>query len=180
MATNPNDQLATMIANLAEKTGKSLEQWKPVIDAQTLDKHGLIVRYLKSEHAVTHGFANLIASKYLASDEAVNLVDAQYVGGKEHLREIYEAILKFATQLGSDVEVAPKKTSVSLRRNKQFALIVPATKKRVDLGLALKGEAPNGRLESYNSMCSHKIKIESIEQFDQEVKEWVSEAYSRC
>ena len=93
MATNPKDQLATMIANLAEKTGKSFDQWKPIIDAQKLEKHGLIVRYLKSEHAVTHGFANLIAAKYLESDEAGNLVDAQYVGGKEHLREIYEAIL---------------------------------------------------------------------------------------
>ena len=51
------------------------------------------------------------------------------------------------SKLGKDVEVAPKKAYVSLRRNKQFALIQPSTRTRVDLGLNLKGVEPEGRLE---------------------------------
>ena len=180
MPTNPNDQLATMIGNLAEKTGKTLEEWIPIVAETKLEKHGEIVKHLKSTHQVTHGFANLIASKYRESDQPQDLITAQYSGGKEHLKEIYDAIVEFATKLGGDVEIAPKKNSVSLRRNKQFALISPATKKRIDLGLALKGVEPTTRLETYNAMCSHRIRIESLEDFDKEAKAWVEQAYSCC
>ncbi len=180
MPTSPEKQLATMLANIPEKTGKPLDDWKAIIASNHLDKHSVIVKYLKSEHAVTHGFANLIASKALEGDTQVDLVDAQYAGGKEHLRELYEKIVVFANTLGSDVLIAPKKTSVSLRRNKQFALIVPATKTRVDLGLALKGEESTARLESYNAMCSHRIQLSTIEDFDDEAKRWMQVAYSRC
>ena len=68
---------------------------------------------------------------------------------------------------------------MSLRRKKQFALVTPATKTRIDLGLALKGDEPAGRLEAYNAMCSHRVRLESSAAFDGEVKAWMKEAYSR-
>ncbi len=180
MSASLEDQLATMLSNIPEKTGKSLDQWKVIIANNKLEKHGEIVKYLKSEHHVTHGFANLIAAKFLEKDVQVDQVTAQYSGGKEHLRELHDVIVEFVEKLGSDIEVAPKKTSVSLRRNKQFALIVPATNKRIDLGLALKGEEPTERLEIYNAMCSHRVRLESIEDFDEEVQGWIKKAYSQC
>jgi len=180
MSASPSDQLVTMLANIPEKTGKSLDEWKEIVTNAKLEKHGVIVKYLKSEHDVTHGFANLIATKFLDIGVQVDLVAAQYLGGKEHLRELHDLIVAFAEKLGSDVEVAPKKTSVSLRRNKQFALIIPATKKRIDLGLALKGEKPTERLETYNAMCSHRVRLESVEGFDKEVQNWVRKAYAKC
>jgi len=69
---------------------------------------------------------------------------------------------------------------VSLRRKKQFALITPATKTRIDLGLALKGEEAAGRLETYNAMCSHRVRIESSTDIDDQVRSWITEAYSRA
>lgn len=179
MAT-PEEMAASMIANMPEKTGKPLEDWLKIVAASQLDKHGKIVAMLKSDHAMTHGFANLVAAKALASDEPVDLVEAQYSGAKADLRPIYEAIVAFAKALGSDVEIAPKKASVSLRRKKQFALITPATKTRVDLGLALKGDEPAGRLEKGDAMCSHKVRLEAPEGFDAEVQGWISDAYSRA
>ncbi len=178
--TSPEDQLATMIANLPEKTGKSLPEWQAVVAQSGLDKHGKIVAMLKSDHGVTHGFANLIASKSLEGDTPDDPVAAQYAGPKAGLKPIYDDIVDFAKSLGADVEIAPKKTSVSLRRAKQFALITPATKSRIDLGLALKGEAANDRLESYNAMCSHRVRLETREQFDAEVKGWMKTAYDRA
>ncbi|MBO6945954.1 DUF4287 domain-containing protein [Altererythrobacter sp.] len=179
MGTSPEDQLATMMANIPEKTGKPLSDWIAIIAKSGLEKHGAILKLLKEEHGVTHGFANLIAAKARGTGEEVDLVAAQYAGPKEALRPLYEDIVKFAQSLGSDVEIAPKKTSVSLRTKKQFALITPATKTRIDLGLALKGEEPTTRLETYNTMCSHRVRLEAIFDFDDEVKGWVKEAYSR-
>lgn len=176
---SPEDQLATMLANIPEKTGKTLDQWLAVIRASGLEKHGEIMKLLKGEHRVSHGFANLIVSKSRETGEEVDLVATQYSGAKSDLRPLYDEIVKFAQSLGGDVEIAPKKASVSLRRKKQFALVTPATKTRIDLGLALKGDEPHGRLESYNAMCSHRVRIETAANFDAEVKGWMKEAYSR-
>ena len=179
MGRSPDDQLATMLANIPEKTGKPLADWIRIIRTSGHEKHGAILKFLKEEHGVSHGFANLIASKARETGEEVDLVAAQYSGAKEALRPLYEEIVAFAQSLGPDVEVAPKKASVSLRRKKQFALVTPATKTRVDLGIALKGEEPTGRLETYNAMCSHRVRLEAISDFDDEAKGWVKEAYSR-
>lgn len=176
---SPEDQLATMLANIPEKTGKTLDEWIAVIRASGLEKHGEIMKLLKGEHGVSHGFANLIVSKSKETGEEVDLVAAQYSGAKGDLRPLYEEIVNYAQSLGGDVELAPKKASVSLRRKKQFALITPATKTRIDLGLALKGDEPQGRLENYNAMCSHRVRLESASDFDDEVKAWMKEAYSR-
>ena len=176
---SPEEQLATMLANIPEKTGKPLDEWITLIRKSGLEKHGEIMKFLKDEHGVSHGFANLIVAKSKETGEDIDLVAAQYSGAKAGLRPLHDEIVAFAHSLGSDVEIAPKKASVSLRRKKQFALITPATKTRIDLGLALKGDEPNGRLENYNAMCSHRVRLESSADFDAEVKGWMKEAYSR-
>ena len=172
-------QLVTMMENIPAKTGKPLAEWKTIISQSNVSKHGEIVKFLKSNHGVTHGFANLIAAKTLESGEDIDLVAEQYSGAKASLLPLYEEVLKFVQSLGTDVEVAPKKASVSLRRKKQFALVIPATKSRLDLGLALKGEEPQDRLETYNAMCSHRVKLESSEDFDQQIRDWIKLAYTR-
>ena len=179
MANTVDEQLATMLANIPEKTGRALPEWLRLIPSVDLEKHGQIVKFLKSEHGVTHGFANLIASKALESGDEIDLVSAQYAGPKAALRPLHDQIVKFALSLGDDVEIAPKKASVSLRRKKQFALITPATKTRIDLGLALKGETAEGRLQVGNAMCSHKIRLESATDLDGEMKDWITKAYQR-
>ena len=109
MGSSPEDQLATMMANIPAKTGKPLSEWIEIIAKSGLGKHGAILKLLKEEHGVTHGFANLIAAKARETGEEVDLVVAQYAGPKESLRPLYEDIVKFAQSLGSDVEIAPKK-----------------------------------------------------------------------
>ena len=62
MPKSPEEMTKTMIANLPEKTGKSLPEWLAIVGKSKLDKHGRIVTFLKKEHGVGHGFANLIHS----------------------------------------------------------------------------------------------------------------------
>nr|WP_070960340.1 DUF4287 domain-containing protein [Hyphomonas sp. Mor2] len=181
MAKSPEELAQTMIDNMPEKTGKSLEAWQTIVAASGAAKHGEIMKLLKGEHGVTHGFANLIAQKCIGNLDvgAEDLVTNQYKG-KESLKPIHDAIVDFVKTFGAELEIAPKKTSVSLRRKKQFALIQPSTKTRIDLGINLKGEAPQGRLEAMSGMCTHKVKLTSIDDFDDEVRAWVTEAFNRA
>jgi len=54
----------TMLENLKEKTGYSLEEWKKLIAVQKLSKSGEIVKFLKETHNLGHGYAATIAMKY--------------------------------------------------------------------------------------------------------------------
>jgi hypothetical protein len=187
MASSPEEMAQSMIANLEEKTGRNLAGWLKLLSTAGLEKHGQIVKHLKAEHGVTHGYANLIAHKYLAQGSASaseeDLVESQYAGPKADLRAIYEALIAAVEGLGKDVTLAPKKAYVSLRRSKQFALIQPSTRTRVDLGLNLPGAEPAGRLEasgSFNAMVSHRVRLESPEEVDAEIAAWLQQAYDQA
>jgi predicted transport protein len=173
-----------MVANFKEKTGKTLEEWVKRVKASGLDKHGQIVAWLKSEHGMGHGFANLVAhtASGLVDADGDDLLEAQYAGPKAALRPLYNTIASYAQRLGADVEIAPKKTSVSFRRSKQFACATPATKSRIDLGIQLKGAPANSRLQELKagSMTSHNVKLDSLEDFDDELKAWLKQAYERA
>ncbi len=62
----------------------------------------------------------------------------------------------------------------------QFALVPPVTKTLIYLGLALKGKDCRARLEEYNAMCSHRVLLESLEDFDAEAKGWRAVAYDNA
>ncbi len=184
MAKSPEEMAAAMIANMKEKTGKTMPQWLKIAKASKLHKHGELVKHLKGDHGMTHGFANLVAHETLqssaASSSAGDLVAAQYSGKKADLKPIYDAVLAAVSKLGVDVEIAPKKAYVSLRRSKQFALVQPSTATRVDLGINLKGVKPQGKLEasgSFNSMVSHRVRLERAQDVDSKVKAWLKQAY---
>ncbi|WP_421753268.1 DUF4287 domain-containing protein [Croceimicrobium sp.] len=173
--------LQTMIANMPEKTGKSLAEWKKILAQTEMSKHGEMLKFLKTEHGVSHGFANTIVSLYRQdSEEEEDLVALQYQG-KENLKPIYEAILHYVQGLGADVKIVPKKASVSIIRKRQFLLIKPATKSRIDLGFKFKDRETGSRLGAsgpFGTMCTHRVIIESTEEVDYELKSWIKEAYS--
>ena len=186
MAKNPEEMAASMVANLKDKTGKDLKQWLALVKASGLAKHGAIVALLKKDHGVTHGYANLIAHSALAPAESPGgdaLVEAQYAGPKADLRPIYEAHAAAVGKFGDDVELAPKKAYVSMRRRKQFGLVQPSTRTRVDVGINLPGGSASGRLEasgSFNAMVSHRVRLSGPEEVDAELIGWLREAYEQA
>lgn len=189
MAQSPDDTANAMIANMKEKTGMTLEDWLALAKTSGEEKHGGVVKFLKSEHGLTHGYANLVAHKLLKSDAASAegggeaLVAAQYAGPKAALIPIHDALIEAAQALGRDVEIAPKKTYVSLRRKKQFALIQPSTRTRLDLGLNFENEPSTERLEksgSFNAMVSHRVRLEKPQDVDRDVKAWLKKAYDEA
>ncbi len=175
--------IQTMIDNMPEKTGKSLNEWKEVLKTKSSFKHSEAVKFLKNEHNVTHGFANTIVTLSREENETPSdLVENQYTG-KEDLLPIYESLLMVVKGFGNDVIIVPKKASVSIIRKKQFALIKPATKTRIDLGLKLKDKPTTDRLENsgpFGTMCTHRMKLSNVIEIDNELKEWLKEAYEQA
>jgi predicted transport protein len=172
-----------MEKGLLENTGKTLEQWFTIIEKAKLQKHKEIMELLKSEHGLSHGFANFIALKYNKSDAGSfaeeELIAAQYKG-KEALFPIYEKLIEEIGKLGEDITFTPKKDSVSIIRKKQFTLIKPASKTRIDLGLKFKNKETGGRLENsgpFGAMCTHRVQLNTISDVDKEVMAWIAEAY---
>lgn len=184
MAKSPEETESAMIANLQEKTGKSMDQWVQIAVRSKRVKHGELVAHLKSEHGLTHGYANLVAHRALksaAGDAAPDeLVAGQYAGPKAALKPIYDALVAAVTKFGPDVEISPKKAYVSLRRSKQFAIVQPSTATRIDVGINLKGVEPQGRLEasgSFNAMVSHRVRVERVDQVDNDLVKWLKRAF---
>lgn len=175
-----------MEKGILERTGKSLEHWIEVVKKSKIEKHKAIIDFLKSEHDFTHGFANFVALKTKKSDagsidDAVLLAN-QYKG-KEHLKPIYEKLLVAIDTFGDDITKTPKKDSVSIIRKKQFALIKPATKTRIDLGLKIKDKPTTDRLENsgpFGSMCTHRVRLSTPEEVDATLIEWLKEAYQKA
>ena len=60
------DQLSmekAMLKKMIEKTGKPIEEWIKIVKEKDFLKHGEIVKFLKEQYSLTHGYANLIAQK---------------------------------------------------------------------------------------------------------------------
>jgi len=174
--------LQTMISNMPEKTGKSLEEWKVILKSKNFEKHGEAVKFLKTEHNVTHGFANTIVSLSIKDQHSVDDLLTNQYKDKEELKPIYEKLISEIYKFGSDITRTPKKGSVSVIRKRQFALIKPATKTRIDLGLKIKEKPTTERLENsgpFGTMCTHRVKLSSIGDVDQELVGWLKEAYEK-
>jgi hypothetical protein len=64
-------------------------------------------------------------------------LDAIYSGPKAVLRPLHDKVMAYVHSLG-EFEQAPKKTYVGLRRKRQFAMVGPATKDAIEIGLNAK------------------------------------------
>lgn len=183
----PNDMWDTVDAGLRKNSGRGLEQW--VVDAKNsgIGKHKALVDWLKTEKGLTHGYANSVALKTFASDASSigddDLMAAMFAGPKSALRPLHDRLVEIVTGFGGDVELAPKKGYVSVRRSKQFAILQPSTKDRFDVGINLKGVEPGTRLEasgSFNAMVSHRVRTASPDDVDAELIGWLRMAYERA
>ncbi len=178
-----NRAFETQLTNIQKRTGKTLDELYEIIRKSGLAKHGEIVNMLKRELGMGHGDANTVAKffksagegKEVTADDAVNEI---YSGAKAALRPIHEELMAAIVQMGS-FEIAPKKGYVSLRRKRQFAMIGPATRTRVEVGLNMKGVEGTARLAEMppGSMCQYKVNVTDVKEVDGELIAWIRRAY---
>jgi hypothetical protein len=180
--------IATQLANIEKRTGKSLAELSAIIKKSGLSKHGELVTMLKTTLGMGHGDANTLVHTVLKSDgqsaakaqglSSDQVLDGLYVGPKAALRPIHEKLLAALRKLG-DFEEAPKKTYVSYRRKKQFAMIGPATNTKVEVGINAKNLSPNARLQELpaGQMCNYKVRLETVSEVDSQLLGWLKTAY---
>jgi predicted transport protein len=174
--------LETQLANIERKTGKTLAELSRFVLDSGLEKHGEMVAMLKSELGMGHGDANTLIhvargnSTRGASGE--DTLSTLYTDKKAHLRPIHDRLLEIVQTFG-DMEEAPKKTYVSYRRKRQFAMIGPASNTQVELGLNVKGLDTTDRLEALppGKMCNFRVRISSPDEIDSEMIGWILAAY---
>jgi len=177
--------LETQLKNVQARTGRSLDQLYSIIKKSGLSKHGEIRDLLKQELGMGHGDANTVVHTYFKSagettegGDSDDVLTVIYSGPKAELRPIHERLMTAIDKFGQ-FEIAPKKGYVSLRRKKQFAMIGPATKTRVEVGLNMKGVKGTERLNELKpgGMCQYKVNVTDPKEVDQELIDWIRTAY---
>jgi len=184
------------VAELKQKTGRSLDEWLKFIKKEGPPTEKERRDWLKTEVGLGTNSAWWLAERSVGKGDelgdpddylkaAEKYAEAMFSGKKEHLRPIYEALLKLGLSAGKDVKACPCQTIVPLYRNHVFAQIKPATQTRIDFGLALgdtkkipKRLINTGGYEKKDRI-THRFEITSPKDIDDEVKRWLKVAYER-
>jgi len=181
----------TQLKNIQAKTGKTIAQLHAAVAASGAAKHGEKRSWLMEQFKLGYGDANTVvhfidkpmpdlggAPAAAAPAAEGDPLDAIYTGAKAGLRPLHEAVMAQIKTFGP-FEEAPKKTYISLRRKKQFAMVGPATKDNVEIGLNAKDLPPHARLKVQppGSMCQATTRITSAAEIDKALAGWLKQAY---
>ena len=183
MPSSPDEMMAAMMKNIVEKTGQDINYWIKIAESSGETKHMAIIKHLKTNHGMSHGYANLVAFKVRENDNPAKSEDdiliAQYAK-KQELKPIYDLLANEIQKLDKNISRRVCKGYVAFRTSKQFVILKPSTKTRMDVGLMLKGNDTTERLKSgkvFSGMMTHHVEVYSKDDCDKELLNWISEAF---
>jgi len=178
----------TNIRNIETKTGKSLADLRKVINKSGLTKHSDIRDMLREKFDLGYGDANSLVhyAKMTDGQSAAQksgtsideIIDELYTGKKADLLPVHKEVMNKIEKFGN-IETVPKKGYLSLRRMKQFAMIGPGTKGRLEIGLNMKGIEGTSRLESLppGGMCQYRVFLTKASEVDEVLINWLKLAF---
>ena len=183
---DPEQRREAIVRKLAETSGRGLDEWIALVNASGLEKRKERAEWLKREHGLGHSQASIVVEYARRAAEGpapsgADQIELQYAGDKAALRPLYERARDAILGLGSDVALEPRRPYVAFGRGRQFAMLQPSTKTRLDLGLALPGVPATDRLRPAGSFgserISHRVALSKAEDLDDEVRGWMKRAY---
>jgi Domain of unknown function (DUF5655)/Domain of unknown function (DUF4287) len=189
---DPAAATITQLKNIQSRTGQSIAALHAAVAASGAVKHGDRRNWLMAHFQLGYGDANAVAlfmnkplpdlgggaAASASSAPAGDPLDALYTGAKAGLRPLHDAVLSLVRTFG-DFEEAPKKSYISLRRKKQFAMVGPATKDSIEIGINAKALSAHARLKLQppGSMCNATTRITRAAEVDGELRGWLKLAY---
>lgn len=179
---DPQTAVANQLRNIEAKTGKSFAQLCKLIADSGLSKVSEQRSMLMATLGLGYGDANTLALR--AKDAAAPVVansdplDTIYAGSKAPLRALHEALAAAIDKIGPHEKV-PKKAYLSLRRKKQFAMLGPAAKGTIELGLNIATLPESARIKDLppGGMCPYAVRLSTADEIDTELMAWVRAAY---
>jgi hypothetical protein len=179
---------------LKEKTGRDIDEWATFVlkngPSGTKERQA----WLKKEHALgTNGAAWIVDTAEGGTEiedgdpkrnagKGHEFVESMFAGAKSGLRPLYDQLYALSRSIGKDIRLCPCKTIVPVYRNHVIAQIKPATRARIDFGLALKDTPAKGRLIDTGGLAkkdriTHRIEITRLDDIDGFVESWLRKAY---
>ncbi len=167
-----NAAMDGVIDNMKERTGRDLDEWVAVVlesGIGPLDQRA-VRRWLRDEHGVLQNSQWAIADAAARAEgwsqpTVSEYVAMQYAGPKAHLRPIYDALEQMILDIGDNVNAEARANYIPFVHGRQFVLISPSTRTRVDLGLRFRLEPEHGRLIPVKNLgqSTHRIALESLD-----------------
>jgi predicted transport protein len=184
---SPDEMLSAVTDSLAERTGRTLEEWVGLVGASGIDPldQNAVRRWLREVHGVRQN------SQWAVADAAARAagwqrptveqyVDAQYTGTKARLRPVFDAVRTVLEALGDDVTVEGRGSYVPFVRRRQFAAVA-ATSTRLDLGLRFVDPPASPRLQPATApgQATHKLVLTAVADVDDVLGTLVRAAYEQ-
>lgn len=172
---------------LEAETGDDVATWNERIRADAPDDEQGLRAWL-DERDITGYTQSLLVMERFGYPDFLQMSDAELIEGqyedRRHLRPILDRILNVVSERHRDVEIVGRKGYVPMHTpRRQFAVVKATAKNRVDLGLRLDGEEPQGRLVPAKSLANEtinlRIPLEHVDEVDDEVVAWLDEAWQR-
>jgi hypothetical protein len=174
---SPEKGIEAQLRNIEKTYGRSIAELVADVAQSGLTKHTEVVAMLKERYGMAHGAAHRVSlvARNRLGEQSIQPGPAPTAA----VQATYDMLLAAIAALGDDIERAPKKGYVSLRRRKQFAMLQPGAR-WVNVGLILSGVPPNARLEAaakWNALFTHRVRVASAGEIDDEVRAWFRDAY---
>lgn len=190
---DPAAATITQLKNIQSRTGQSIAALQDAVVASGAARHGerrsWLMEHFKLGYGDAHAVALLIGKPLpdLAGGTPANAppaaaddpLDTLYSGAKSALRPLHDAVMACVRDFGPFDE-SPKKAYVSLRRKKQFAMIGPATKDSVEIGLNVRDlpAHPRLKLQPPGGMCQASTRLTQLSDIDADLVVWLRQAYA--
>lgn len=192
---DPQAAVLTQLRNIQTRAGRTIAELHAAIAASGLVKVGERRAWAMEHFKLGYGDANTLAltmgrplpdlgaatgsaAGALPAVPPGQALDAIYTGAKAHLRPLHERIVAAVGAFGP-FEQAPKKAYVSLRRSRQFAMVGPATKDSIEIGINHKALPAHPRLKALppGGMCNASLRLGTAAEVDAELLGWLRAAY---
>jgi hypothetical protein len=150
MSNDPAQMMAAVTTSMAERTGRTLEEWVELVHAEGPDPldQKAVRAWLRDVHGMKQN------SQWAVADAAAqragwrrpsvdDYVDGLYAGKAAALRPLHDAVVTAALALGSDVTVEGRATYLPLVRRRQFAAVAPGPRGTLRVGLRFRDDVPD-------------------------------------